>query len=311
MPRTKICGIAATVALVALTALAAGETSAMGALRVPSAGSLPKLPSAPSLPAARSVPSPQVLPTLPSAPSLPSNVTSPLLPPPVASQLPPLPLLPATLSPLPGPIPAVSRPSAPLVVAMQGPSESPLVAASGTPGLTGQASSVTRSRSAERLRATLTSLDGCFYVLTRLERRVLVLLAGLKRSRAYSPPEVAARLDISRRRVGRIERRGLRRLKRTARADGCGDGVSIASALSVSGGLPASLGIVSSPTAGREIPFAKTGRGANPFMPPLLDDLPAPAQARSIGSTWVIVALAIATLILFTIAGRELRKTPR
>jgi hypothetical protein len=61
----------------------------------------------------------------------------------------------------------------------------------------------------------------CFYGLGDFERRVLALRSGLRSARASSRGRVARRLGVSRRRVLRAERRGLRRLRRTNRSDGC------------------------------------------------------------------------------------------
>jgi len=64
-------------------------------------------------------------------------------------------------------------------------------------------------------------LRGCFYVLSRLQRRVLAMRAGLGERPAMSRAAVAAQLETSRVRVRRVERRGLRRLRRAERSDNC------------------------------------------------------------------------------------------
>jgi hypothetical protein len=65
-------------------------------------------------------------------------------------------------------------------------------------------------------------LQDCLGGLGHLERRVLVLRAGIGAGPARSRRGVAHRLDLSIRRVARIERRGLRTLRRLARAGRCG-----------------------------------------------------------------------------------------
>jgi hypothetical protein len=52
-------------------------------------------------------------------------------------------------------------------------------------------------------------------------RRVLVLRSGLGPAARHSRASVAALLDLSVRRVARIERRGIRRLRRLDRTTGC------------------------------------------------------------------------------------------
>jgi hypothetical protein len=64
-------------------------------------------------------------------------------------------------------------------------------------------------------------LSPCLYALPRLERRVLVLRAGLGRAAPRSRRTVARRLGTSQRRVKRAERRALRRLAKANRRDGC------------------------------------------------------------------------------------------
>jgi hypothetical protein len=64
-------------------------------------------------------------------------------------------------------------------------------------------------------------LSACLDGLPALERRVLVLRAGLGPRRPRSRARVARALDLTTRRVARVERRGLRRLRGLARS-GCG-----------------------------------------------------------------------------------------
>jgi hypothetical protein len=77
-------------------------------------------------------------------------------------------------------------------------------------------------RARERVfRRKIRRLAPCFYALSGFESRVLSLRAGLRGSRPQSRGYVARRLDVSRRRVHRTERRGLRKLQRTNSSDRC------------------------------------------------------------------------------------------
>jgi hypothetical protein len=66
------------------------------------------------------------------------------------------------------------------------------------------------------------ALSGCLGTLSDRQRRVLVLRAGAGPRHPLSRRAVARRLHIPLRRVVRIERRGLRHLKRLAGHGGCG-----------------------------------------------------------------------------------------
>jgi hypothetical protein len=74
-----------------------------------------------------------------------------------------------------------------------------------------------------RLRRAVQRLDGCLPSLRPRLRRVLVLRAGIGSERPHSRAGVARVLDIPVRRVGRLERRGLRTLRRAGRTTGCAD----------------------------------------------------------------------------------------
>ncbi len=92
-----------------------------------------------------------------------------------------------------------------------------------------------RSRSPEvrrrerRLRRAVVRYRGCLDGLPALERRVLVLRSGVGSRRARTRARVGRALDLSAQRVGRIERRGLRRLRGLGDG-GCGGGGSAPSA---------------------------------------------------------------------------------
>jgi hypothetical protein len=66
-------------------------------------------------------------------------------------------------------------------------------------------------------------LGACLDGLPALERRVLVLRSGLGSRRPRSRAGVGRALDLSARRVGRLERRGLRRLRGLARGHCAGE----------------------------------------------------------------------------------------
>jgi hypothetical protein len=78
-------------------------------------------------------------------------------------------------------------------------------------------------RRERRLRRTVRRHWACLDALPSLERRVLVLRSGLGPPRARTRAPVARALHLSTRQMGRVERRGLRRLRGLARG-GCGDG---------------------------------------------------------------------------------------
>jgi hypothetical protein len=72
-----------------------------------------------------------------------------------------------------------------------------------------------------RLRRTVLALPACVQRLAPLERRVLVLRAGVGARAPRSRRRVARRLDLSVRRVARVERAGLRRLRALGRSNSC------------------------------------------------------------------------------------------
>jgi Sigma-70, region 4 len=78
-----------------------------------------------------------------------------------------------------------------------------------------------RAKRDRKLRRAVSRLRGCLGALDRNQRRVLVLRAGLGEPRPRPRASVARILDVSSKRVARLERRGLRELKRLARQD-CG-----------------------------------------------------------------------------------------
>jgi hypothetical protein len=71
------------------------------------------------------------------------------------------------------------------------------------------------------LRATVAEASGCLGDLSAGQRRVLTLRAGVGAGPPRSRGAVAKRLDVSERRVARLERAGLRRLRTLDRAGAC------------------------------------------------------------------------------------------
>lgn len=84
-------------------------------------------------------------------------------------------------------------------------------------------------------------LDGCLPALAPRLRRVLVLRAGVGSARAHSRVRVARLLDVPVTRVGRLERRGLRLLRRAGRTTGCA-GAPAAAGAGVDTGVGATAG---------------------------------------------------------------------
>ena len=92
-------------------------------------------------------------------------------------------------------------------------------------------------RRQQRLRQTVGRYRTCLDGLPALERRVLVLRTGLGARDPRTRAGVGRRLDISARRVGRLERRALRRLR-----GGCGGGGTEEVAPSLGAGTTTGLG---------------------------------------------------------------------
>ena len=201
---------------------------------------LPRLPvlqqQAPSLPQAPALPS--FLPQLPSAPA-PSPRTAPSLPLPKPPSLlpdarrPAVPSAPGggSSSPVTGRNEGGATPGSRSGLAVGTTPGAPSAAGPGGSGtraaVRGESSAqrakvAGRRARADRLRRAVGRLRGCFYAISRSERQVLILRAGLGGSPALSGREVARRLGVSTVRVRSLERRGLRRLRSAGRTDGCG-----------------------------------------------------------------------------------------
>jgi hypothetical protein len=92
------------------------------------------------------------------------------------------------------------------------------------------------ARRERRLRRVVADLSECLHTLGRLQRRVLMLRAGVGEVRPHSRRAVAGRLDTTIRNVVRAERRGLRALRRSARAGRCAEPMTLVASASPAGG---------------------------------------------------------------------------
>jgi hypothetical protein len=102
------------------------------------------------------------------------------------------------------------------------------------PGSRGGSGSAPRER---RLRRKVRRLAPCLDAVSSLERRVLVLRAGLGRARPHSRSATARKLGISVRRAVRAEHRGLSGISRANGATGCGHGGGGGESAAGSGGF--------------------------------------------------------------------------
>ena len=156
------------------------------------------------------------------------------------------------------------------------------------------------------LRATVERLQGCLGGVSAAERKVLVLRSGLGAAPARTRHSVARTLDVGVRRVGRIERRGLRHVRALARTGGCGGATAPATASGTATAgdvqLASDTGAVrtgqasSKPTSGVAQPEGGDVRGAAGTKSPL-----PPAAIGSVSPT--DVSFAIILVLLAAIAG--------
>jgi hypothetical protein len=99
-------------------------------------------------------------------------------------------------------------------------------------------------------------LGGCLDAVPARTRRVLVLRSGLGPATRHSRAGVASVLDLTVRRVARIERRGLRTLRRLDRTRGCGPALpseiaALAPIAAAAGGAHADLAVYAPASADR------------------------------------------------------------
>jgi hypothetical protein len=306
-------------------AVGASETQAIGlelaAVTTPGAAEAPSLPKLPSVFTPAAVPQAPSLPKLPTPSAAPGVPTAPsLAQSPLPSRLPSAPA-PSSATTQAAGVPSLSFPRSSSIGTGQGPAGITNYTNNATHHATGARLASVRKReldrararerrraSARRLRAVLARLEGCFYALSRLERRVLVLRAGLNGRRAHSRSGVARRLNISRRGVRRTERRGLRRLRAAARRDGCATSARASRAelsrLIEPVGVGAALRV---PAATLDVPassdFTRRGEANEPPASLPLPDLD--GDGRRAGAGWWVVGVswAVATLVIMSLFG--------
>jgi hypothetical protein len=169
-----------------------------------------------------------------------------------------------------------------------------------------------RRRHARRLRRSVARLSACLDQLPTRQRRVLVLRAGLGAARPHSRHGVARALDITVRRVGRLERSGLRQARELSRASACGvtDSTSSGSTagttlITTPGGDPAAGGGAPDPAAkGSEAPSArKPGTGDQGGVRGESDTRVTPIPPGDGPSGGIALALAIVLIVLAGLAG--------
>ena len=197
------------------------------------AASTPASAGGPGLPSVPQVPNPPALPQLPSV--QPPSVTLPAPPSVRQVPVPRTPSAPAVPAPsLPGSSGGAgtggAAPAAPGTFSGQGTAGSlPNSAGGGSESASTPAGAkrpAQRRRESRRLQRSVRNLQGCLSSVGGLDRRVLVLRAGLGGRPASSRQSVARRLDVSQRRVARAERSGLKSLRGAARGGSCESGPS-------------------------------------------------------------------------------------
>lgn len=203
-------------ALAAVFAIAIAGSARADELQVPKPPAIPQVqvPPLPSVPA----------PSLPSAPSAPSPSLSPTQRSAILQRTPA------------SPAPATNRPAASAPAGTpSGESPSPSLGDSSPAGDAARPNSGSErvsdsrkqragarrdARRAARLRTVVLRRRGCLAALPEGSLRVLVLRAGIGLKQLRSRERVAAILDLSVHRVGRLERLGMRRLRQLA-GHGC------------------------------------------------------------------------------------------
>ena len=243
----------ASVLVIAAMALLSAESAMGGNLPLPSLPAVPTVTPPEVLdPVLGAVPTVAPLPPVPtvSVPPLPGATSSPTVPTvPGGPTLPSVPILRPSTSQgggtAGGSAPGRGPSSGGSGTTSTGGSGGSGGSGSSTPGARGRAGAgkpagkrpaVRRIRRERRLRKTVRRLQGCFGGLSRLERRVLALRAGIGAGSPRTRTQVARRLDVSTRRVTRLERRGVRTLRGLAGAGRCGAGGGQSTAAAPAGG---------------------------------------------------------------------------
>ena len=233
-----------------LTLVVAESALAQGLPAVPDV-QVPQVPAVPALPAAPALPAVPAVPAAPARPALP--VVSNQLPAPVPNAPQPSGGTSAPSVRRAAPLGSGGR-SAPVSAARGGRAAGSSTTAPAAHAVSAARRPASRAviRRDRRLRRSVSRRRACLDGLPTLERRVLVLRSGLGPRRPRSRTRVARVLDVSAKRVGRLERRGLRRLRGLARG-GCGGGRS------TDGGAAA-------PTAGESSELGSTTALASPSL---------------------------------------------
>jgi len=166
-----------------------------------------------------------------------------------------------------------------------------------------------------RFRRNVRRLSGCIDALPGLERRVLVLRAGLEGQHPHSRRSTARRLGISLRRTAAAERGGLRRLRRAGRSSGCAApaGRGSATPSRALAGVPILAGLLGSapaPGATARAPRDASGvSSASASAPPQAAGAGAPARPAAADADSerlppFVIALALAAAALALVAVR-------
>jgi Sigma-70, region 4 len=179
-------------------------------------------------------------------------------------------------------------------------------------------------RRERRLRNAVRRFRGCLDGLTQLERKVLVLRAGLGVERPHTRSRVARLLDLQTRRVGRVERSGLRRLRVLGRSGACvaapTTGGSAPAPASVSAaprlwaGLPGDLAL---PLGHVEVKGEQDSSSSEPALVPPPEAIVPPAGAvvartrNGAGSDLTIPLLVVLVVAAIAFAVRSTRRSLR
>jgi hypothetical protein len=178
-----------------------------------------------------------------------------------------------------------------------------------------------------RVRAFVLGLEACLTELRPRLSKVLRMRVGVAGARPLSARVVAGRLHISRKRLGVLEVRALRRLTSAARTTGC---ATRAAAAAVFPGL-VPVGFVSAFTGGAAggvaggLYFKESSEPGAETVPPA-EATPSPtlrvAQSSDVPLVWALIAALAGTLLIVALvrsdmglgpmaAGRRLRRRYR
>lgn len=266
-------------------------------------------------------------PRLPSTPTASTPVSAPKTTPAPRLSLPSTPRLPSTTntSPIGGtrqsapasalggvPLLGAGGPAGAVAVGGQPIASSGFDLRPGSPALaTGELAALARGGvlDSESLAAVLSQLQGCFYAISAMERRVLMLRSGLGGGPVFSRRAAGRVLGMSTAKVGRLERRGLRTLAGTAAHGGCVAGNALAD-------VPAPLAILwsavspHSVVSGGQVGPGQLSGGTLAAVAPDWSSL-RPASMPWGTLAVAIVAIGILTGIALILGGTTLRRRRR